>query len=222
VLDVLRVFVSPDGGGGNPLGVFLEPEAVAPKDRQAVAAQLGYSETVFVTDPARGELRIHTPAAELRFAGHPLVGTAWLLEQRGAPVDVLRPPAGEVPTWTEGGRTWIRGRAEWAPEMHLVQLDAPAAVEALTGGEAGHDFTYAWAWIDEESGTVRSRAFPTGLGIAEDEATGAAAVRLCDRLRREVTIRQGVGSELLARPAGGGSVEVGGIVTHVETRPPPR
>lgn len=70
----------------------------------------------------------------------------------------------------------------------------------MAGGLDGEDFTYAWAWIDEAAGTLRSRAFPTGLGIAEDEATAAAAVRLGDQLGRAVTIRQGVGSQLLARP----------------------
>jgi len=219
VLDVLRVFVGSDGRGGNPLGVFLDPRAVAPGDRQAVAAELGFSETVFVTDPARGEVRIHTPATELPFAGHPLVGTAWLLAQRGQPVEVLRPPAGEVPTWTEDGRRWIRGRAAWAPAMELLQLPDAAAVEALEGGLPDHDFTYAWAWVDEAAGTVRSRAFPTGLGIAEDEATGAAAVRLGDRLDRAVTIHQGAASELLARSGPDGTVEVGGAVAVLERRP---
>ncbi len=47
-LHVLRVFTAPDGGGGNPLGVFLDGVAIPPERRQAVAAELGFSETVFV------------------------------------------------------------------------------------------------------------------------------------------------------------------------------
>jgi predicted PhzF superfamily epimerase YddE/YHI9 len=43
VLHTLRVFVGPDGGGGNPLGVFLDGGAVPPQRRQAVAADLGFS-----------------------------------------------------------------------------------------------------------------------------------------------------------------------------------
>ena len=45
---------------------------------------LGFSETVYVDDPDTGQLRIFTPAAELPFAGHPLVGTAWLLSATSA------------------------------------------------------------------------------------------------------------------------------------------
>src|SRR5919106_884713 len=95
-LHVLKVFVGDDGAGGNPLGVFLDGGTVVASDRQAVAARLGFSETVFVDDAERGELRIFTPGVELPFAGHPLVGTAWLLARERTPLDILRPPAGEV------------------------------------------------------------------------------------------------------------------------------
>jgi predicted PhzF superfamily epimerase YddE/YHI9 len=47
-LHVLRVFCDPEGGGGNPLGVFLDGGEVAEGDRQPFAADLGFSETVFV------------------------------------------------------------------------------------------------------------------------------------------------------------------------------
>src|SRR6476661_3666612 len=96
-LEVLRVFTGDDGAGGNLLGVFGAGHGLADDQLQAVAADLGYSETVFVADAARGELRIFTPAVELPLAGHPLVGTAWLLgEERSMPPE-LRPPAGVVP-----------------------------------------------------------------------------------------------------------------------------
>ena len=54
-LHLLRVFCSEDGSGGNPLGVFLHGGEVAPELRQAVAADLGLSEVVFVDDAQRGE-----------------------------------------------------------------------------------------------------------------------------------------------------------------------
>ena len=78
-LHLLRVFCAEDGSGGNRLGVFLEGAEVPDDRRQAVAADLGLSETVFVDDTAGGTIRIFTPAEELDFAGHPSVGTAWLL-----------------------------------------------------------------------------------------------------------------------------------------------
>ena len=71
-----------------------------------MAAELGLSETVFVDDARQGVLRIFTPATELEFAGHPTVGSAWLLAREGEPVEVLRPPAGEVPVrYADGRRT---------------------------------------------------------------------------------------------------------------------
>ena len=94
---VPRVFCAPDGGFGNPLGVVLDGPSVPADDRQALARHLGYSETVFVDDAPRGRIAIYTPEVELPFAGHPSVGTAWMLLGEGYGADVLRPPAGDVP-----------------------------------------------------------------------------------------------------------------------------
>jgi len=111
-LHVLSVFVGDDGAGGNPLGVFLDGAAIPAGERQAAAAALGFSETVFLDDAITGALAIFTPAMELAFAGHPLVGTAWLLaHQEAPPPALLRPPAGEVSTRHEGGLTFIAGAA---------------------------------------------------------------------------------------------------------------
>lgn len=218
-LHVVRVFVGHDGGGGNPLGVFLHGPQVPDQRRQAVAADLGFSETVFVDDPVDGQLRIFTPGTELGFAGHPLVGTAWLLARELAPVATLRPPAGPVPTWEDdAGVRWIRARPEWAPPMALRQLDSPAAVDAAQQGDRGVPQTHVWAWEDEAAGRVRARNFAPGLGIPEDEATGAAAVLLGAALGREIVVRQGAGSLLHARPGPDGTVEVGGAVASIEVR----
>jgi predicted PhzF superfamily epimerase YddE/YHI9 len=221
-LHVLRVFVAPGGTGGNLLGVFLDGAAVPEGRRQAVAADLGFSETVFVDDPASGRVRIFTPAAELPFAGHPLVGTGWLLATERTAVAVLRPPAGEVPTFLDGdGVTWIRGRAEWAARMSFRQLEDPGQVEALTGAPEGLGFVDCWAWEDEAAGRVRARVFAPAFGVAEDEATGAAAVRMVSRLGRPLTIRQGAGSLLQARPGPDGTAEVGGEVVLDQVRDHP-
>ena len=104
-LHVLRVFVAAGGEHGNPLGLFVHGEEVREERRQAVAADLGYSETVFVEDPGLGEMRIFTPAEELPFAGHPSVGTAWLLAREGSPVpDASWCPSHPYGTSGRGGR----------------------------------------------------------------------------------------------------------------------
>ena len=107
--------------------------------------------------------------------------------------------------------TWIRARAEWVHEIDVRHYPTVEKVDALSPGALGEPGLYAWAWEDEAAGRLRSRYFPTDLGIAEDEATGAAAVVMGDRLGRPLTIRQGVGSELLVRPdPTAGTVDVGG------------
>ncbi len=217
-LHVLKVFVGENGAGGNPLGVFLEGGEVPEKDRQRVAADLGFSETVFVEDPGPGELRIFTPGTELPFAGHPLVGTAWLLAQEGSETPILRPPAGEVPVRFEGELTFISGRPEWAPPFEHLEYGSPTEVEALTGPPDGHDLAGVWAWEDRGAGVVRARVFAPRVGVEEDEATGAHAVRLTARLGRKIRIRQGEGSLILAEPKADGSVEIGGRTELVEVR----
>ena len=217
-LHVLRVFTNDEGEWGNPLGVFLDGGEVPEGERQGVAADLGFSETVFVDDPVGGRLRIFTPAVELEFAGHPLVGTAWLLAREGAPVDVLGPPAGDVPTRMEDEGTFIAAEAEWAPRFDWQELASPADVHALEGPPHDAAAIYAWSWIDESVGTIRARSFAPGYGIVEDEATGSAALALCAHLGRPVTIHQGHGSVLVARPLDEGRAEVGGGVALDETR----
>jgi predicted PhzF superfamily epimerase YddE/YHI9 len=217
-LDVLRVFVAPDGRGGNALGVFLEPPPLEDADRQRIAADLGFAETVFVDDRADAHLRIFTPAMELPLAGHPLVGTSWLLHRDGPAPTVLRPPAGDVPTWQDDGLTWIRARPSTAPDFDLVELGSAAMIDALEGSPDGGGKTVAWAWIDEEAGTMRVRAFLPDFGVPEDEATGSAALLLCEAAGRPIEIRQGVASVIQARPAEEDTVAVGGLVEADEQR----
>ena len=217
-LHVLRVFVGPDGRGGNPLGVFLDGATIPPDRRQALALELNFSETVFVDDAAEGAIRIFTPARELPFAGHPTVGTAWLFRESGAPATTLRLPAGDVPFRYDAERTWIRARPEWVHQFRREQLPSAAAVDAYTGPELGEPGVYVWAWLDEPAGIVRARYFATDFLIREDEATGSAAVKMGGLLGRPITIRQGVGSEILATPQPDGTIEIGGRVELVETR----
>ena len=73
---------------GNPLAVFPEAEGLSTEEMQAIAKEMNLSETTFVLPPtdlkARFRLRIFTPSSELPLAGHPVVGTCFVLAQRGA------------------------------------------------------------------------------------------------------------------------------------------
>ncbi|BBY78974.1 PhzF family phenazine biosynthesis protein [Mycolicibacterium pulveris] len=213
---VLRVFTDQDGKHGNPLGV-VDASTVDPGDRQRIATQLGYSETVFVDRPQPGtntaHARIYTPAVELSFAGHPTVGAAWWLREQGTPVHTLQVPAGIVQVADEDGLTCVSARSEWAPEFAIHDLTSAEEVLAADPADYPDDVNhYLWAWIDREKGVVRSRMFATDLGVPEDEATGSAAVRMTDYLSRDLTIVQGKGSEIFTRWSAEGWVRISGRV----------
>lgn len=219
-LHVVRVFLGPGGDGGNPLGVFLDSSAVPADRRQAVAGDLGCSETVFVdaVADATARIRILTPGVELPFAGHPAVGTSWLLRHLGRPVDTLEVSAGSVRTWPENGLTWIRARPEWVYPVRFVEYATPGELDDLAPPPLGEEGLYVWAWEDAGLGAIRARFFPDEPDVLEDEATGGAAVVLGARLGRPLTIRQGVGSELHVRPGPDGTIDVGGRCALVEVR----
>ncbi|MEA2623136.1 MAG: trans-2,3-dihydro-3-hydroxyanthranilate isomerase [Chloroflexota bacterium] len=76
---------------GNPLAVFLDADGLSDDEMQALAREMNISETAFVLPPtpaglddgADYRIRIFTPGRELPFAGHPAVGTAWVLAEEG-------------------------------------------------------------------------------------------------------------------------------------------
>ena len=73
--------------GGNPVAVFPDADGLADDELQQIAREMNLSETVFVfppTDPAAAaRLRIFTPTQEIPFAGHPVLGTFYVLAQLG-------------------------------------------------------------------------------------------------------------------------------------------
>jgi predicted PhzF superfamily epimerase YddE/YHI9 len=200
---VLRVFTDQDGASGNLLGVVRDAGDISQTRRQAIAAQLDYSETVFVERDI--DVQIFTPTTELPFAGHPLVGSAWLLRRT-----LLRAPAGAVEARTEGDHACVLARPQWCPDYERIQLGHPDDVDAFEPPPSGS--VNVWAWSDEACGQIRARVFAPDLGVPEDPATGSAAVPLCAELGRAVTIEQGPGCLIDARPLEDGRVELGGRV----------
>lgn len=128
--------------GGNPLAVILDGRGVTTAQMQAIAAEFNLAETTFVLpprDPAHtAEVRIFTPRAEMPFAGHPNVGTAFVLaregEGRGRPVGeplVFEEKAGLVRLDLIRDGTAVVG-ARLAPPQPLARGDdiAPDIVAA--------------------------------------------------------------------------------------------
>jgi predicted PhzF superfamily epimerase YddE/YHI9 len=217
---VLRVFTNADGDYGNPLGV-VDASLAGPTDRQRIATELGYSETIFIDLPEPGAktttAHIFTPSVELPFAGHPTVGASWWLRERGTPVKTLQVPAGVVQVsfdhQPDGEFTVISARAEWAPDFSIHDMESVDDVLNADPDDYGDALEhYLWAWIDESKGAIRSRMFANDLGIPEDEATGAAAVRITEYLSRDLAITQGKGSQLRTNWTADGWVKVAGRV----------
>ena len=127
---------------GNPLAVVLDARGLTDEEMQAIAREMNLSETTFVLPATRADcaarVRIFTPAREVPFAGHPTVGTGWVLAARGrlAPGTSrfsLEEGIGPVPVELEGDPSaprfvWMRhGAARFEPEI----ADRPAFARAL-------------------------------------------------------------------------------------------
>jgi len=215
---VLRVFTDSDRNFGNPLGV-VDTSQIEPRDRQHLAAQLGYSETIFVDLPTEGATTAHatiyTPRTEIPFAGHPTVGASWWLREQGMPINTLQVPAGIVQVSRDADLTAISARAEWAPEFAIHDLDSLDALLSADPADFPDDIAhYLWTWTDRSTGSLRARMFASNLGVPEDEATGSAAMRITDYLSRDLTITQGKGSMIETTWSPEGWVRVAGRVVN--------
>ncbi len=66
---------------GNQLAVFICDEVLFEAEMQKIAKEMNYSETTFITSKENYDVRIFTPEVELPFAGHPTIGTAFVIQQ---------------------------------------------------------------------------------------------------------------------------------------------
>lgn len=199
---VLRVFTR-DGRGGNHLGVVEGAAGLDAAGMQAIARRLGYSESIFLDGH---QLRIFTPVAEMPFAGHPIVGGAWVL---GGGVDgaagTMTIPIGEIEYRIDDGEAWVTlsqpGKVTPEPESeaplfglppahrgYLVELPLPYLVfeyddcDDIAGARPDMDAIAASGAsvyvVAPCTDALRARFFAPGLGVAEDPATGSAATAL--------------------------------------------
>ena len=117
--------------GGNPLAVVFEAAGLSDVEMQAIAREMNCSETTFLLPPSRPDcaarVRIFTPTRELPFAGHPTIGTAWVLATEKLLRSELRfnleEGIGPVEVTLEGDPVnpsflWMRhGEARFGPEL---------------------------------------------------------------------------------------------------------
>ena len=219
--DVLDVFTDRPYAG-NPLAVVRGGEDLDTVQMQAVASEFNLSETAFVLPPtgpaADYRVRIFTPATELPFAGHPSVGTAWLLARDGAigtGARVQECGAGLLPVEVDADGARVSGGVPVVGEdldagllATSVGLDPDDVDGAAAPGVAGAGVDYAFLLVradavararcdtpsvravigpaaglvvcavDADVRRVHLRMFGAGVGVAEDPATGSAAVAL--------------------------------------------
>lgn len=127
--------------GGNPLAVVLDAQGLSQAQMQRIAREFNYAETTFVLPPAdpahTAQVRIFTPMSEIPFAGHPNIGTAFVLAREGfADGDTLvfEEVAGLVPLRLLRDDGAVSGAELTAPQPLQVGRDvAPRDVAACVG-----------------------------------------------------------------------------------------
>ncbi len=137
--------------GGNPLCVFEDGSGLDDATMQTIARQFNLSETTFLLPSTEADVdahyKIYTVDYEMRFAGHPTLGTAHVLRDlRGGDVQRMRCKAGIVPVTAQGDQWTLTAPSNGAPEAYPETLPAAniAAMLSLTEDDLAGPAT----WLD--------------------------------------------------------------------------
>lgn len=151
---------------------------------QAIAAEIGLSETVFVEPGPPPAVRIFTPTTEVPLAGHPMVGAAWVLRRAGWTLDeaVIRTTVGDITVRADDTGAWvvmaeprhIRDVAA-APVADLSPLRPDDVALRALGEARGWAGVSAYRVTGREDGITYAdvRHFAAPIGISEDPVTGS-------------------------------------------------
>jgi PhzF family phenazine biosynthesis protein len=139
-IEILRYAAfSADPAGGNPAGVVLDASSLSDAEMQAIAADVGYSETAFLTAGAGRAYRVRyfSPLAEVAFCGHATVATAVALARRDGPGEFrFATGAGEVPVTVDDA---LRATLTSVPSAVYPMEELPALLAALRWAESDLD-----------------------------------------------------------------------------------
>jgi predicted PhzF superfamily epimerase YddE/YHI9 len=211
----VRVLCNDKSEFGEAHAVIVEQtRAINPKERQAIAARLGFDETIFINDLATGNVSFFDTTKEVPFAGTAALAAAWFVnKQSDKPVENLICGNKSILTWREDGLTWIATKFDTMPSWNVVQYDSPELINAITSSEAKVlEHTLAWAWEDESKGLIRARTLASDWDIPEVEANGSGSMMLAASLGQSLRIQHGKGSVILAKPCPDSMVAIGGKV----------
>jgi trans-2,3-dihydro-3-hydroxyanthranilate isomerase len=188
--------------GGNQLAVLPEAEGLSSEQLQQVAREFNYSETTFVLPPQAGRdrrVRIFTPTREVPFAGHPNIGTAFVLASTGAfgpldePVTVtFEEEAGPVPVAIERrGGSRIRCELQAPQRLSLgpsLAVEDVAAAVSLAPADilvtahapqvASVGLPFLIAEVRDAGALRRARPDPAGFERLAAGGAGAGDVHL--------------------------------------------
>ena len=123
---------------GNPLAVFPESVDLNTAQMQRIAKELNLSETTFVTEVSGDtyRVRIFTPDEELPFAGHPTIGTAWMLRELGrvaGEVVYQESGAGRTKVVDRDGVLWLERQGRADPDIEDAAPDLRSRIAAAIG-----------------------------------------------------------------------------------------
>lgn len=101
---------------GNQLAVFMNAEALTTTEMQQIATEINFAESTFVTSidekKNTAAIKIFTPAHEMKFAGHPIIGTSWVLLnkvfEKNANTLELHVPIGGIKVKQENDLMWLK------------------------------------------------------------------------------------------------------------------
>lgn len=146
--------------GGNPLAVFPDARGLSSAEMQSIAREFNLSETTFVLPPANpsntAQVRIFTPAVEMPFAGHPNVGTGYVLAR-------LRPDAGALLRFEEiAGVVEVAVERNSAGSISGATITAPQPLQLASEIDAA---TVARCIGLETADIVASRHAPVAAGM---------------------------------------------------------
>ncbi|WP_433204646.1 PhzF family phenazine biosynthesis protein [Dactylosporangium sp. CS-047395] len=126
-MEILRYAAfTDDPAGGNPAGVVLDATGLPDADLQRIAAEVGYSETAFLTPSGHraAAVRYFSPRAEVPFCGHATIATAVAYAERYGPGPIrLQAPVGEIRVDTAAGTATL---TTVAPATRTIPPDTAA------------------------------------------------------------------------------------------------
>ncbi|MFZ2026128.1 MAG: PhzF family phenazine biosynthesis protein [Microgenomates group bacterium] len=213
-IHTINVFVDEKNNFGSPLGIVLDEEhKIDAKQRQQIATDLNYSETVFIDDRKTGNINVFSPLRECPFSMYAAHGAAWFMHtELKSRINHLMSNDQTIEIFLKEGKTWVRSKIAILPQWNYAEYGSATEIELLRMDDfLHHEHEMVWAWSDKGKGIIRARTFANDWGIPEDEANGSGTMRLAAMRGKSITVVHGKGSVLYANPFDSDNGEVGGM-----------